>query len=102
MEDVGAPVAVTAANLIVKSVKPEWEDYAVYGIAAAGYISAFMNWGGPFMKNVGIAELPMAAEKLYNKLTIGGRVASRNMSMRRVARYPAPAAQGAFGGARLT
>ncbi len=66
--DLGAPVAVTAVDLVVKSVQPTWQEWVDYIMAAGGYIGAAMGWGGDFVKNVGISSLPLAGEKLYDRI----------------------------------
>lgn len=101
-DDIGAPLAVTAANLAVRSWKPAWEEYMVYGITLAGFVGAYMNWGGNFVKNIGIAELPLAAEKVYDRIR-GLKTSSTTsrVALGRVSRYPAPPAASNFGGARM-
>lgn len=107
VNDVGAPVAVTVVNLVARTSAKviggmPVADIATYAMAAGGYLSAYMGWGGrynDFLKNVGIASAPLAIEKLYNKFK-GTSTASR-VSMR-VSRYPAPATESPFQSVRLT
>ncbi len=101
MPDVGAPLAVTAINLVVKTVQPGWDEWAKYIIAGGGYALAMMNWGGDFVKNMAIAELPSAAEKLYDRV-VATPVTSQRLAFRGVSRYPAPAEQSPFDGVKLT
>jgi len=81
VEDLGAPLVVTALDLVTETTAPTWNEWMAYIAAAGGYVSAFMGFGGPFMKNVGIASLPWAAKKLYTRIkggtTIPGRMAFR-------------------------
>lgn len=77
VNDLGAPLAVTAANLVIRSTKPTWEEYAAYAITGLGYLATFMGWGGQFVKNAGIAEFPIAAEKLYDRIRGAVPAASR-------------------------
>jgi hypothetical protein len=106
LNDVGAPLAVTAVNLTARASSTmigntPIADIATYAMAGGGYLATYMGWGGrydDFVKNVAIAAAPLAFEKLYSAIkgtTQVGRVA------RRVTRYPAPAAESPFGKTRL-
>jgi hypothetical protein len=97
--DVGAPIAVVAADLVTESVaEGKWNEWASYIVAAGGYLGGFMNWGGDFTKNLGIAALPWAAKNIYNRIRGG---TSAPVTLRRVSRYPAPAGQTNFQGTKL-
>ena len=100
--DLGAPVAVTAVDLLTETAAPDWNEWVAYIMAGGGYLAGFMGWGGDFIKNVGIASFPWAAKKLYERMK-GGAGASSRLSFRRagVSRYPAPATKTPFEGARL-
>lgn len=107
--DLGAPLTVTAADLISESYAPDYNEWIAYILAAGGYVSGWMGWGGDFMKNVGIASLPWAAKKIYDRARGGAsaRPMSRRLSFRSsargpVSRYPAPAAESQFRGVRIT
>jgi hypothetical protein len=97
-EDIGAPLAVTAVNIIGRKTIPQYHDWLIYGMTALGYFGMMRNWGGDFVKNVGIASLPLTAEKLYNRITTG-TPATRMAG--RVTRYPAPAYSQEFEGLKL-
>jgi hypothetical protein len=97
VEDVGAPVAVAAVNIVTKQYLPKYNDWANYIMTVGGYVGAAMNWGGPFLKNVGIASFPLSAERIYDRV----RGAAVSGSVRRVSRYPAPETQAPFNGVRL-
>lgn len=100
--DVVAPVTVVAVDLITETVaEGKWNEWAAYILAAGGYASAFMGWGGDFMKNVGIASFPWAAKKIYDRVRGGATSGSSRLAFRRVSRYPAPATEGPFQGIRL-
>ena len=103
VEDVGAPLAVTAVDLIIETTRPDWTKWATYAMAAGGYLADFLNWGkGDFAKNVGIAALPAAARNIYEQVKgVGSPVSSRRLSLRKVSRWPAPVEEQPFGGARL-
>lgn len=113
--DVGAPVAVAAVNIGIKATQPTWEEWGKYGMSAVGYGSALMGFGrgdmGDFLKNVGIAALPGALEKLYDRVravTTPGVTRPTTTSQRlqyrpasKVSRYPAPAFDSEFANVRL-
>jgi hypothetical protein len=71
IDDVVPPVVVAAANIMIKGTPAmaPYADWIAYGLAAAGYAGAFMNFGGDFVKNLGIAALPGAVERLYALVT---------------------------------
>jgi hypothetical protein len=74
--DVVAPVVVTAADLITQKVQPTWNEWVCYGLTAVGYISAFMGLGkgetNDFLKNLGVASLPLTARHIYDRVTTPG------------------------------
>jgi len=77
-EDVGAPLAVVAVDLVSESVAPTYNEWLAYLAAIGGYAGAFMNKGGDFVKNVGIASFPWAAKKAYTRIRamVGGKTTS--------------------------
>lgn len=81
-EDLGAPLTVTAVDLISTASFPKWNEYLGYGVAALGYIGS--EWGpyrnNDFVKNMGIAAFPWAAKNIYAKVR-GGTTTAR-MSFR--------------------
>ena len=68
VEDVAAPAAVAAADIITLEVAPDWNEWASYIIAAGGYVGGFMGFGGPFVKNLGVASFDWAARNLYQRI----------------------------------
>jgi len=102
VEDVVAPVAVVAVDLITETAAPTWNEWASYIMAAGGYAGAMMNWGGPFLKNIGIASLPWAAKKLYNRIKTPAAAARQVTFRPAVSRYPAPANETNYQGIKLT
>jgi len=108
MNDVGAPLAVTAVDLVSESFIPQYNEWAAYLLAVGGYVGAWQNYGGEFVKNVGIASFPWAAKKVYERVrAMGG---TSQLALRKVARvsgrggisrYPAPAYSDEFAGVRL-
>lgn len=101
--DLGAPLTVTAVDLITETAAPNWNEWASYILAAGGYLGGWMGWGGDFMKNVGIASFPWAAKKLYERVKGGAAPVSRRLSYRAsgVSRYPARALEEPFQGVKL-
>ena len=102
VSDLGAPVAVTAVDLITEATQPTWNEWAAYVLALGGYVGAFMGWGGDFTKNIGIASFPWAAKKIYERVTVGRT--STKLSLRRagIKRLPAPPFEPQYEGAALT
>lgn len=112
VEDVGAPALVTAVDLLTQEYQPTWNEYAAYILAGSGYIASFMGvggrfLGGNFLKNVGIAALPLAARHIYTRVkgTIPARVGSASrmaFQSSGIRRYPAPPNETPFAGVKLT
>lgn len=71
VEDVGAPVAVTAVDLITLEVAPDWNEWASYLMAVGGYVGGFLNFGGNFVKQIGVASLPLAARSIRDRIKGG-------------------------------
>jgi len=83
MDDVVAPAAVTAVDILTLEVAPEWNEMAAYVIAAGGYVGGFMNIGGrqaTFVKNLGIASFDWAGRSLYKRIRGGGVTRRMNRS----------------------
>ena len=101
--DVGAPLAVAGINIAGRTVFPDYHDYLIYGMTALGYIGGWMNWGGDFLKQMGVSSLPLTADKIYERIRGGVThgASSRLALRRRVSRYPAAAVDREFRGARL-
>lgn len=68
--DLGAPAAVAAVDILADNVAvlKSNKEWIAYGLAALGYAGAYMNKGGDFVKNMGIAALPGAAKFLYGRV----------------------------------
>lgn len=108
VNDVGAPLAVTAVELITETTVPQYNEWAAYLLAIGGYAGSMMGYGGDFVKNVGIASMPWAAKKVYDRvksMTGGTTGGTSRLALRRVAapitRYPAPSYNNEFAGIRL-
>ena len=105
VNDVGAPLAVTAVELITETTVPQYNEWAAYLLAIGGYAGSMMGYGGDFVKNVGIASMPWAAKKVYDRVKSMTGGTSR-LALRRVAapitRYPAPSYNDEFAGIKLT
>jgi len=68
INDLGAPIAVTAIQLGVETAKPEWEEYASYVVAAGSGVAFYMGYGGDFVKNMMVASIPWAARNIYDRV----------------------------------
>lgn len=85
VNDLVAPGLVTAIDLTSESVAPDWNEWLAYISAAAGYLGAFMGYGGDFVKNFGIASFPWAAKKLYTRIRAAmGTGTTKPLTMRPV------------------
>ncbi len=102
VEDVGAPVAVAAVDLITEATAPDWNVPVSLVMAGGSYGAAMMGYGGDFMKNMGIASMPWAAKSIYRwaMAQFGSPVTTR-LATKTVSRWPAPLVEQPFGGARL-
>jgi hypothetical protein len=96
VEDIGAPVAVTVVTMVANQTLPQWASWINYAMTIIGYGGAYMNMGGDFIKNVGIASLPKSLEQVYALVTTPAPVASR-ASVGRMSQTQVPG----FGGVRL-
>ena len=101
--DLGAPVAVTAVDLITEATQPTWNEWAAYILTVGGYIGGFMGCGGDFVKNMGIASFPWAGKKIYNRVVAPAASRSSRMTLRKagVSRYPGSAQEAPFQGVKL-
>lgn len=102
--DLGAPLTVAVVNIAGRTAFPTYHDWVVYAMTILGYVGGWMNWGGDFVKQIGVSSLPLTADKLYTRFSGGAASrASQSMSFRRaaVSRYPAPAQEAPFQGVRL-
>lgn len=97
--DVGAPITVVAVDLLAESFIPTWAEYTDYIMTVGGYLAGWMGWGGDYVKNIGVASLPLTARKIYER--VRGGTSSRATMRSRVSRYPAPASQTPFGTVKL-
>ena len=86
VEDLGAPIAVTAVDLITLEVAPDWNEWSSYIMAAGGYVAGFLGFGGPFVKNIGVASLALAARNIRDRVKGG---AARRVGSSRLAFRPA-------------
>lgn len=105
VEDIGAPVAVAAVDIAMEKFALAYHDWAIYAMTALGYIGAYMNFGGDFVKQVGVASAPLTLRKLYEKFAITGvpRMTAFNpaLAYQQVSRYPADVYTSEFAGNRL-
>lgn len=102
VNDVGAPLAVTAIDLGVESMAPGWNEWASYIVAGGAYASSITGFAkSDFIKNMGIAALPWAAKNIYSRVRGGIGSPVRRLSMSKVSRWPAPLVETPFEGARL-
>ena len=95
VEDVGAPLVVFGADWATSGVTTAKYNRPIgIGLAAAGYIlGGWLGYGGAFMKNIGIASFPWAANAIKSYIEgpiVGGRTsASRARVGSHIKSYPA-------------
>jgi len=87
MEDLGSPAVVTLVDQITLEAAPEYNEWAAYGLTAIGYIGGFMGFGGGFVKNLGVASLPLTVRHIRERF----RTERRATAPSRMAFRPAAA-----------
>jgi hypothetical protein len=70
VEDLGAPLAVTAVDILTMEVAPDWNEYSSYILTGVGYLAGFFMPGkwSPFLTNLGVASLPLTARHIYERI----------------------------------
>jgi hypothetical protein len=114
VNDVVPPVIVTAANIMAQKnttftfAGQNLQQTLNIAMAVGGWVAGAMGWGGKYshaLKILGIAATPGVLINLYNRVGTPTTPASIKggapVRMSRVSRYPAPAPQQSFQGARL-
>lgn len=76
VEDLLAPASVVGVDILTLEALPEYNNYAAYIMTGVGYLGALMGWGG-FVKNIGIASLPLTARHIYAYVKAQGGTTSR-------------------------
>ena len=71
-QDVGAPIVVTGIDIATLELAPNWNEWASYIMAGGAYVVSGLGLvrgtGGEFIKNMGIAALPLAARNIYSRV----------------------------------
>lgn len=104
--DVGSPLTVAAVDIATMEMAPDWNEPASYIMAGGGMVAGVMNMGGDYVKNIGVAALPLAIRNLYTRFRSGAAGArTTKLALRKVAsrvtRYPSPAFDPEFQGVTL-
>jgi len=70
VEDVGAPVAVAAIDILTSEMAPDYNEMASYIMTGAGYLGGFFLKGttGDFMTRMGAASLPLTARAIRERI----------------------------------
>lgn len=72
IQDVGAPAVVTGVDILTLELAPTWNEWASYIMAGGAYLlsglGVIRGTGGEFVKNMGIAALPLAARNIYGRV----------------------------------
>jgi len=79
MNDIGAPALVAAVDIVTAETAPEYNEWSSYIMAGGGFLGAMMNFGGTFVKQVGVAALPLAARALYARVQGGANPVNRSV-----------------------
>lgn len=82
VEDFVAPGVVTLVNEVTLRQAPEYNEYACYGLTAIGYIAGGLGYGGNFVKNLGVASLPLTIHHLMGRLGVEKGVSKSRMAYR--------------------
>jgi hypothetical protein len=70
VEDVGAPAAVTAIDMLTLEMAPAYNEIASYVMTGAGYLAGFFLKGkvADFMTSMGVASLPLTARAIRERV----------------------------------
>lgn len=70
--DVGAPAVVIGVDLLTQEYAPNYNELASYIMAGGAYIATALRLvkgpGEDFVKNIGIASLPLAARNIMDRI----------------------------------
>jgi hypothetical protein len=92
VEDVGAPLAVTAVDILTLEMAPDWNEYSSYILTGVGYLAGIFMPGkwSPFLTQIGVASLPLTARHIYERVKAvpATRRASTRMSLAPVSGRP--------------
>ena len=70
--DVGAPAVVIGVDLLTQEYAPNYNEMASYIMAGGAYIATALRLvkgpGEDFVKNIGIASLPLAARNILDRV----------------------------------
>jgi hypothetical protein len=85
LEDVGAPLAVTAVDILTEEMAPDWNEWGSYILTGVGYLGGLFLGGkySPFLTNLGVASLPLTARHIYER--VKGAPATRRAPAARMA-----------------
>ncbi len=72
--DIGSPLTVVGIDLLAESFFPAQAEWADYAMTAGGFLAGWMNWGGDYIKNIGVSSLPLTARKIYERVRGGAPV----------------------------
>ncbi len=72
--DIGSPLTVVGVDLLAESFFPAQAEWADYAMTVGGFLAGWMNWGGDYIKNIGVSSLPLTARKIYERVRGGAAV----------------------------
>jgi hypothetical protein len=68
VEDLGAPATAIAADMVTLELVPQANEWVSYGLTILGYAGALLGFGGNYVKNLGVASLPLTARHIYERV----------------------------------
>lgn len=87
-EDLGAPAVVAGVDILTLEAFPEYNKWAAYIMTGVGYAAALTGFGGGFLKQIGVASLPLTARNVYDYVKAQGGASRRATSASRFALRP--------------
>lgn len=70
VEDLGAPLAVTAVDILTLEMAPDWNEWSSYILTGVGYLGGFFMPGkySSFLTQLGATSLPLTARHIYERV----------------------------------
>lgn len=98
VEDVGAPAAVVAVDMLTLEMAPNYNEIASYLMTGVGYAAGFFLRGkiGDFLTTMGVASLPLTCRAIRER--VKQPVAQRASASRMAFRHTSAAPSGNPGG----
>lgn len=82
VEDLGSPALVSAIDVLTDEVAPNWNEWLAYAMTAIGYLGGSLGFGGPFVKNLGVASLPLTVRNIRDRVKTGASGKASRLAFR--------------------